>query len=243
MGLVLNFTVSESLDTSDVSDNSIVVHYAELIQDDLSMSVDDSFAIASIQEVEDTFETSDHSEFKWIVNALMDEQLEFVPVLEKKSSFDYVVSEALDFLAYSLFEAEPYLILSLDTERFLPAIHSLPFFNSFVESGGEIYGSNKNGLFKLGGDTDNGQTIHTGVVWNKTNFGFPHNKRIKTAIIDGIIDNTVMQAKTTSGTSVYSTKKNRIPVGRKLYGRDWEIRLAEFERLESFELIPVLLRR
>jgi len=264
MGLVLNLTIEDEISTQgileliqasmflveeslivvdDFISISVVKDYIEAIEDGFAINVNALNNTIAVQSIIESFTNTDSSLPERFITVLVDENLEIQIVGDIKGIFASIIMDALDFLPENFFDVEPYLILSLDTERLLPAIHSLPFFNSFIEFDGEIYGSNKDGLFKLAGDTDQGQTIHTGVVWNKTSFGFPHKKRIRTAIIDGIIGSTVMQVTTDSGSAICVLRKNRIPVGRNLYGRDWEVRLAEFERLESFELIPVLLRR
>ncbi len=242
--ITFTFLVDESfIATDNFTYISVAKDYIEVIQDGFAINVDAVTSVTIMQLVVDSFTNTDSPLPGRCMTALVDETLEIHIAGDIKGVFAAAVMEALGLLTDTLFNEEPYLIVSLDTEELLPAIHSLPFFNSLIEFEGEIYGSNKEGLFRLAGNTDDGKTIHTGVVWNKTNLGFPHNKRIKTAIVDGLIDKTVMQVQTASGSALCVLRKNKIPVGRKFYGRDWEIRLAEFERLESFALIPVLLRR
>jgi hypothetical protein len=178
-----------------------------------------------------------------VINIALDEELVIDGGGLAQAILGPVVEESFSFLIVPTLQSEPHIILSLDTEALFPTMHSYPFFNSFAEIDGELFGTNSEGIYRLSGDTDDGATIHTGVIWNKTNFGIQNSKRFRTAIVDGDIDDIVMQSTASSGSALNIRKGNRIPVGRNLYGRDWEIKLAEFERLEAFELIPVILRR
>ncbi len=261
MGLVLNFTILEEMalsgESSKLTTTSLIAEDQLPIEDtaaptnDVMFLIEDGITIIdsslnsaiSIDLIEDSIINADSSLFNHSMPFIVDESFAIDVDEYIQGIFSPVVMDSLNVLAGILLDEAPYLILSLDTEKLLPSIHSLPFFNSFIEFDGEIYGLNENGLFKFTGDTDDGQTIHTGVVWNKTNFGLSRSKRIRAAFVNGIIDKTVLQATTSSGSAICTLRKNKIPVGRNLYGRDWEIRLSEFERLESFEIIPVLLRR
>ena len=177
-----------------------------------------------------------------VINITLEEELLIDGGGLAQGIFSSVIEEGFAFLIVSTLSGEPYIILSLDTEALLPTMHSYPFFNSLAEIDGDLFGANADGIYRFSGDTDDGAVIHTGAIWNKTSFGIQNNKRFRTAIVDGDIDDIVMQATTSSGSALNVRKGNRIPVGRNLYGRDWEIKLADFERLEAFELIPVILR-
>jgi hypothetical protein len=133
--------------------------------------------------------------------------------------------------------------LSLDTNQFFPTLHTYPFFNSFIELDGEIYGANETGIYKLAGETDDGEVIHTGIVWSKTSFGASNKKRFKAGFIDGDIEGTQLQMTGDVGVGLYPVLRNKFSIGRDVYGRDWEVRLADFTRIDSFELIPVMFKR
>jgi len=178
-----------------------------------------------------------------VINFTIDEKLLVEGELSAQSVLDLVIEDDFLFLLSTMLDGESYIVLSLDTDRLFPTMHSYPFFNSFTEINGELFATTIEGVYKLSGDTDDGEAIHTGIIWDKTSFGIQNKKRLRTAIVDGNINDITMKATTSSGSAISTLNRNRLPVRRSLYGRDWEIRLADFDRLETFELIPVVLRR
>lgn len=133
--------------------------------------------------------------------------------------------------------------LSLDTEKLQPAVHNMIEFNSFIQVGDDILAAGDNGIYKLSGDTDDGEPFITGVVWDKTSFTSLNNKKIRAVFLEGDISETQMQASTETGKGVFPLKRNRIPVPRNLIGKDWSLRLSGFKRLEAMELEFILGRR
>jgi len=175
-----------------------------------------------------------------VLNFLVDEGLNVENEFLTDSIYYVTIDDVLSLVV--LFEAvgDPYVNLCLDTDALHPSIHSLPLFTSFCEIDGDTYGTTEAGIHKLEGDTDNGQIIHTGIAWFKTNFGISNKKKFRVAVLEGDIDSVVIKAETETGTAIYPIKGNRAAMGRNLKGRDWDIRIIDFDRLESFELIPIV---
>lgn len=136
------------------------------------------------------------------------------------------------------------LTLSLDTDRLFAAMHNLPYFNSFCEIDGDLYAAGPLGIHRLSGDTDNGSVVHTGVIWDRIDFGVSNQKRLRAALLTGDVGVSVVQAVDDSAMgSLFSVSRGRAAIGRNLVGRNWTIRVADFERLESIEFFPVVLGR
>jgi hypothetical protein len=136
-----------------------------------------------------------------------------------------------------------HILLALDTDRMFPSMHTLPECNSFCEQSGDVFIAMPDGIYRIGGDTDDGKAIHTGIIWSRTDMGVPNKKRVRSAIVTGQVSRATIMAQTESGSAVYPVSRNKVFFGRNLAGRSWDIRVADFERLESFELIPTLLER
>lgn len=153
-----------------------------------------------------------------------------------------VIIEALDFYGVSLLPDPPYVVLSLDTEKLFPSIHSYPFFSSYCEINGYLYATSEYGIHKVSGDTDNGSEIHTGLVFN-TDFGITNIKKIKCFMLDGDLDNASIKVESGGNSGTYTIKQNRVFIGRDVIGKDWDIRIVDFDRLDGFEVIPNIGRR
>ena len=178
-----------------------------------------------------------------VINCIVEEDIDIAGESLGQNISVLLAEDFLGLMCALLIDEDLYLTLSLDTERLLPAMHSLPLFNSFCEVYGEIYAASPLGIHRLTGETDNGAVIHTGIVWGRTDFGTANEKRIRAVIFSGEVSSAVIKAETESGSGVYALTKNRANVGRNLLGRNWSIRLADFERLESIEFIPTILGR
>ena len=137
---------------------------------------------------------------------------------------------------------DPYVILSLDTEGLFPAIHSWPFFNSFCEIDGELFATAEDGVYQITGDDDSGEDIHTGAVF-KTDFGISNNKKVRAIILTGDIDDVTVQASAGDESGEYTVSRNRVYISRNIAGRDWDLRITDFDRLEGFEVVPIIGRR
>lgn len=153
-----------------------------------------------------------------------------------------LIQDLFAFAGQAIVPEPPYVILSLDTEAIYPAIHSWPFFSSFCEIDGELYATAENGIYQITGDDDSGEGIHTGAVF-KTDFGISNIKKIRAIVLNGDIDGVTVKAESGDNSGEYKTTGNRVYIGRNIIGRDWDIRITDFERLDGFEVIPVIGRR
>ena len=136
----------------------------------------------------------------------------------------------------------PYIVLSLDTEKLYPSIHSYPFFTSFCEINGKLFATGDSGIYEITGNTDDGNEIHTGMVF-KTDFGITNIKKIQQIIFDGDVENVLVKVESGGKTGTYSLTGNKCFVGRDVIGKDWDLRIVDFERLDGLEIIPNIGRR
>jgi hypothetical protein len=213
--------------------------------------------------IEDGMEIVDESVIGMMSTNLLAEEIEYTDTSQGKVAVKPVVSETAELDADLIVQALLYPILedafdlvpdfrtdeslnitmALDTERLAPSVHSMPAFNSFAQIDDDIYAAGDAGIYRLGGNTDDGAAISPGVMWGKISFRMSNQKKIRAVFLEGEVENTRMQAETDSGAAVYSVTRNRIPVGRNLIGRNWALRLSDFDRLEAVELSLVIGRR
>lgn len=180
-----------------------------------------------------------------VINTLVEEGIGISEGLDAQAAMNPVLSDVVDLYPEFLFLSNEVLAitLALDTEQMAPSVHSMPAFNSFAQIGDDVYAAGDAGIYRLGGNTDDGAAIHTGVAWGKISFRKINRKKIRAIFLEGEITGTRSQAVTESGSGTYTISRNRISVGRNLVGRDWALRLADFERLEAVELALMLGRR
>jgi len=175
--------------------------------------------------------------------SLIEENFELSENMVGQAIYSPVLDDLFDLLPVFIGTDTLCVTLALDTERLAPSVHSWPEFNSFAEINDDIYAAGDAGIYRLGGDTDDGAAISAGVVWGKTSFRKSNKKKIRALFLEGEIDGTRLQAETESGSGTYTVSRNRISVGRNLIGRDWSLKLSDFDRLEAVEIAFVLGRR
>jgi hypothetical protein len=140
---------------------------------------------------------------------------------------------------------EVYECWVLNTPRFHSSIYSGFDFNSYCVFEGRAYGANKDGIYELSGDTDDGASIHDGVILSKTTFGLAQSKRLRKAYLGVTGGTPIMVLEVEDGTrKVFTiTDSDTIQGDRDVKGRHWKLSLAEFDSLDSIKLIPMVLAR
>lgn len=153
-----------------------------------------------------------------------------------------LIQDLFAFAGQAIVPETSYVLLSLDTEALCPAIHSWPFFSSFCEIDGDLYATAEDGIYQITGDDDSGKIIHTGAVF-KTDFGISNIKKIRAIVLNGDVDNVTVKAESGDNSGKYTATGNRVYIGRNIIGRDWDLRITDFDRLDGFEIVPVIGRR
>lgn len=128
-------------------------------------------------------------------------------------------------------------------------------FNSFFERDGEYYGVADDGIYKLDGDTDNGEEIDALIDFGKTNFNSAFDKRIL-RVWAGVSSEGLMILKIgVDGNTYYyaaesyseDLSSHRFKIGREPRGNYFNLTLMnqdgnDFD-LESMNFEPVILSR
>lgn len=133
----------------------------------------------------------------------------------------------------------------LNTPQFLPSIYSGFNFNSYCEYQGRAFGANATGIFELTGDTDNGAAFHTGVTLHETDFGARNEKRFRKAYmgVSGTVPVMIMETGEGERTVYSIDDKGKVDASRSLHSRDWKLSIADFDTVDSVQLVPVILAR
>lgn len=126
-------------------------------------------------------------------------------------------------------------------------------YNSAVKFGRTYLGASAAGLFKIGGDTDNGQPITAFLETGATDLGLEHNKRLRfvyigmkcsgNLLLEIMVDGGAWRSYTIAGGP---TRQNvSVPIGRDGAGRYWTFRLSNVDGVPfsvwTLQTLPVVL--
>ena len=106
-------------------------------------------------------------------------------------------------------------------------------------------GCKPDGIYELGGDTDDGSPFTPGIVLPQTQFGTHHQKRIRKAYF-GIAGGTTpaMKIENEDGTSrTYTITHSEVTPTGGGKGRKWTVSVQDFDSLDFMELVPILLAK
>lgn len=154
-----------------------------------------------------------------------------------------IVQDAIALNVTVEMDGDVYECYVLNTPKFLPSVYSGFNFNSYCTFEGKAYGANSTGIYELGGETDAGAAINTGVVLSPTTFGIPNSKKLRRAWL-GITGATpVLVLEVEGGTRKAYAIDSYGEVGsdRELNGKTWKLSIANFDELDFIKLLPVIL--
>jgi hypothetical protein len=134
---------------------------------------------------------------------------------------------------------------SLSTPKFHLSIYSGFDFNSYCSFNNRAYGANSTGIYELTGTTDAGSDIHTGVVFSESTLGIPTGKRLRKAYLGYSGGTPVLVLEVEDGTrKVFNVTEQSTVIGNHdVRGRVWKLSIANFESLDSLNLIPLVLTK
>ncbi len=129
-------------------------------------------------------------------------------------------------------------------------------FNSFAKIGDDYYGASSEGLFKLSGDTDDGEDIEAEIAFGSHEF----NPNGKSSVYDAYIalrndGEIALKIKTDDDTerwySISRTsdvlRDHRMKTRKGVKSRFWSFSLANIDgadfEVDAIELVPIILKR
>lgn len=259
--LILSLNVSDILTLADTLSATCVFN------EDLTeyLTAVDAVSQANLLSISDTVEIADAvsnlltsaltlSESVLIIDAVtptcsvvltVNESLILYESVAATGHFYLSITEGMKLNVTIIIGDEVYDCFVLNTPKFLPSVYSGFNFNSYCEYQGRAFGANSEGLFELTGETDNGDTIHTGAQFHETDFGMRNQKRFRKAYIGISGASPVMVMETDDGERKAYTinNKGKVDASRSIHGKEWTLSVADFDTLENIYLVPVILSR
>jgi len=132
----------------------------------------------------------------------------------------------------------------MNSNAFNMSVYSGYEFNSYCVYSGTAYGAKSDGIYKLDGTTDDGTAFVSGIVLPETHFGTSRKKRFRSAYF-GLSGGTTpaIRMETDSGSQTYTITNSKANLTRNLYGRDWVLKLQDFQLVDFIELVQIILTR
>lgn len=153
------------------------------------------------------------------------------------------IEEILNFGITIKLDDEVWECWVLNGSAFNMSVYSAFEFNSFATFNNAAYGCRSDGIYRLDGSTDNGETIHSGVVLPETSFNSSNKKRFRKAFFCLSGGSPSIRMETESGNQTYSITNSRANLSRSQYGRTWTVKIQDFDTLDQVDLIPIILTR
>ena len=156
-----------------------------------------------------------------------------------------IVQDAIALNVTVEMNGDVYECYVLNTPKFLPSVYSGFDFNSYCTFEGKAYGANSVGIYELGGETDAGAAINTGVVLSQTTFGIPNQKKLRRAWLGVTGTTPTLVLEVEDGTRKAYTIDSYGEVGsdREVRGKTWKLSVINFDELDFIKILPVALAR
>ncbi len=172
------------------------------------------------------------------------EAIEFAATVALQQILGNTVTENIHFGITVELDGELYETWVINTNRFNVSVYSGYEFNSYSVHNETAYGCKPNGIFKLSGATDDGSAFVPGIVLPETYFGTNRKKRFRKAFF-GISGGTTpsIRVETDSGSTTYTISESKANITRDMYGRQWVLKVQDFDDLDFIELVAIILAR
>ncbi|MBZ0158389.1 MAG: LamG domain-containing protein [Alphaproteobacteria bacterium] len=153
------------------------------------------------------------------------------------------LTDTVGFLLRVVLDGEAYQCWALTTNELYPSVYAHFPFVSYATFSGKLYGAKSDGIYLIGGTTDAGTAIATGVRLNLFNMGTHLGKRLLKASFGLSGAKPALKVTTENGSVKYFVVNGKADVAKGQEGREWVFDLADIDDLEFVELTPILLSR
>lgn len=226
---------------NDTATNAFIMLIEEVLQ-----SVDVISVIANLfKTVQELLTLDEGLTLGLTIGKSVSESLTLTDVVANQGSLFTLVSDTLKMDVTVEFAGEVYECYVLNTAKFMPSMYSGFNFNSYCVFENRAFGANDTGIFELTGSTDAGATIHTGAILNETDFGSRHQKRFRRGYLGISGTSPVMVMETEDGSrQVYTVDEDgKVVFQHDQKSKKWKLSVADFDTLETMQLVPIILTR
>ena len=238
-------TAAEAVsDSIDIADSSALAfpQSVESILDVVDLS---AVAVQFLHSVQSDFNLADVSSLIKRFSDTLSDPIVFVDTITSRATLYSLIYDTLRLNVLVDLEGEFYECYVLNTPKFHPSMYSGFDFNSFCVFENRAFGANDTGIYELTGDTDAGNTIHTGIIFSNTNFDLPNQKRFRRGYLDmsGTSPKMILETEGGQRQAYAIDEQGKMVASHELKSKSWILSVADFETLSSMKLIPVILTK
>ena len=179
-----------------------------------------------------------------IINESLISGIDFAPAVSGALTSGILIADRLYPEDLSICSGDVWECWALNGPQMEPSVYSGMGFNSYGELDGCIYGAKEEGIYLMEGATDDGATIHTGVVLGPMSFAGLNRVHFRRLYFGITGTAPVLQAEA-DGTLGASTAimRGNANLPRTQYGKKWSFLVGDFDEMERIELSPVVITR
>jgi hypothetical protein len=197
----------------------------------------------AIEELTSALEAADSVSGNISINKAVAEALAMADSVLAGQILNLIVTDTLNLGDTVTIDGEIWECWVLSTNKFNISVYSGFDFNSYASDGISAQGCRADGVYELTGATDAGEVIHSGIILPETAFGTSRQKRFRKAYFGLVGTTPVLRCETDNGNQDYTISDYKANITRNLKGRNWVLKVGDFETLSFVELFPVILTR
>lgn len=238
-------TAAEAVsDSIDIADSSALA-FPQSVESVLNVVDLSAVAVQFLHSVQSDFNLADVSSLIKRFSDTLSDPIVFVDTITSRATLYSLIYDTLRLNVLVDLEGEFYECYVLNTPKFHPSMYSGFDFNSFCVFENRAFGANDTGIYELTGDTDAGNTIHTGIIFSNTNFDLPNQKRFRRGYLDisGTSPKMILETEGGQRQAYAIDEQGKMVASHELKSKSWILSVADFETLSSMKLIPVILTK
>ena len=231
-------------DSLDIADNPALA-FPQSVKSILNVVDLSTVAVRFLQTAQSDLGLADVSSLIKRISDTLTDPIIFVDTITSHAHLYSLIYDTLHLDVLVDLEGEFYECYVLNTPKFMPSIYSGFNFNSYCVYENRAFAANDTGIYELTGNTDDGDTIHTGTILSATDFGSPNQKRFRRGYLGISGDSPIMIFETEDGTrqAFNIDTQGKTVISSALKSKKWKLSLADFNTVDHIKLIPVILTK